>query len=172
MLPRTDAVIHLYLVDLLDERGCMLMMGQSVASFPGVAIPPPAKGVSRMEVRVGSRLGHSARPTPPPHPTSPATFPLQLRQFKLVLWPLERDKFQVSLTSQSNLGFGSRLPAQLVEYMIKKGAGNMFRKLLDEATALQQAPRRNPYAKMLRREKGYYEHLARRLSRYLSALAD
>ena len=30
---------------------------------------------------------------------------------------------------------------------------------------------RNPYA-MLRREKGYYEHLARRLSRYLSALAD
>jgi len=51
-------------------------------------------------------------------------------------------------------------------------AGNMFRKLLDEATALQQAPRRNPYAKMLRREKGYYEHLARRLSRYLSALAD
>ena len=110
--------------------------------------------------------------TPPPHPTSPATFPLQLRQFKLVLWPLERDKFQVSLTSQSNLGFGSRLPAQLVEYMIKKGAGNMFRKLLDEATALQQAPRRNPYAKMLRREKGYYEHLARRLSRYLSALAD
>jgi len=56
--------------------------------------------------------------------------------------------------------------------MIKKGAGNMFRKLLDEATALQQAPRRNPYAKMLRREKGYYEHLARRLSRYLSALAD
>ena len=43
---------------------------------------------------------------------------------------------------------------------------------LDEATALQQAPRRNPYAKMLRREKGYYEHLARRLSRYLSALAD
>ena len=45
-------------------------------------------------------------------------------------------------------------------------------KLLDEATALQQAPRRNPYAKMLRREKGYYEHLARRLSRYLSALAD
>ncbi len=57
-------------------------------------------------------------------------------------------------------------------YMIKKGAGNMFRKLLDEATALQQAPRRNPYAKMLRREKGYYEHLARRLSRYLSALAD
>ena len=46
------------------------------------------------------------------------------------------------------------------------------RKLLDEATALQQAPRRNPYAKMLRREKGYYEHLARRLSRYLSALAD
>ena len=41
----------------------MLMMGQSVASFPGVAIPPPAKGVSRME----------------------------LRQFKLVLWPLERD---------------------------------------------------------------------------------
>ena len=35
-----------------------------------------------------------------------------------------------------------------------------------------QAPRRNPYAKMLRREKGYYEHLARRLSRYLSALAD
>ena len=38
--------------------------------------------------------------------------------------------------------------------------------------ALQQAPRRNPYAKMLRREKGYYEHLARRLSRYLSALAD
>ena len=144
MLPRTDAVIHLYLVDLLDERGCMLMMGQSVASFPGVAIPPPAKGVSRME----------------------------LRQFKLVLWPLERDKFQVSLTSQSNLGFGSRLPAQLVEYMIKKGAGNMFRKLLDEATALQQAPRRNPYAKMLRREKGYYEHLARRLSRSLSALAD
>ena len=85
---------------------------------------------------------------------------------------IERDKFQVSLTSQSNLGFGSRLPAQLVEYMIKKGAGNMFRKLLDEATALQQAPRRNPYAKMLRREKGYYEHLARRLSRYLSALAD
>ena len=67
---------------------------------------------------------------------------------------------------------GRRLPAQLVEYMIKKGAGNMFRKLLDEATALQQAPRRNPYAKMLRREKGYYEHLARRLSRYLSALAD
>ena len=52
------------------------------------------------------------------------------------------------------------------------GTGNMFRKLLDEATALQQAPRRNPYAKMLRREKGYYEHLARRLSRYLSALAD
>ena len=51
-------------------------------------------------------------------------------------------------------------------------SGNMFRKLLDEATALQQAPRRNPYAKMLRREKGYYEHLARRLSRYLSALAD
>ena len=47
-----------------------------------------------------------------------------------------------------------------------------IRKLLDEATALQQAPRRNPYAKMLRREKGYYEHLARRLSRYLSALAD
>ena len=79
---------------------------------------------------------------------------------------------QGPLTSQSNLGFGSRLPAQLVEYMIKKGAGNMFRKLLDEATALQQAPRRNPYAKMLRREKGYYEHLARRLSRYLSALAD
>ena len=67
---------------------------------------------------------------------------------------------------------GPSLPAQLVEYMIKKGAGNMFRKLLDEATALQQAPRRNPYAKMLRREKGYYEHLARRLSRYLSALAD
>ena len=54
----------------------------------------------------------------------------------------------------------------------RRRAGNMFRKLLDEATALQQAPRRNPYAKMLRREKGYYEHLARRLSRYLSALAD
>ena len=32
-------------------------------------------------------------------------------------------------------------------------------------------PFRNPYAR-LRREKGYYEHLARRLSRYLSALAD
>ena len=89
-----------------------------------------------------------------------------------MLWPLERDKFQVSLTSQSSFAFGSRLPSQLVEYVIKKGAGNMFRKLLDEATALQQAPRRNPYAKMLRREKGYYEHLARRLSRYLSALAD
>ena len=56
--------------------------------------------------------------------------------------------------------------------IVHTAAGNMFRKLLDEATALQQAPRRNPYAKMLRREKGYYEHLARRLSRYLSALAD
>ena len=51
----------------------------------------------------------------------------------------------------------------------QQGPGHL---LLDEATALQQAPRRNPYAKMLRREKGYYEHLARRLSRYLSALAD
>ena len=44
--------------------------------------------------------------------------------------------------------------------------------MLLQVEALQQAPRRNPYAKMLRREKGYYEHLARRLSRYLSALAD
>lgn len=145
MLTR-DCVLHLSMADLLTERGCVLLIGGSVDSYPGVQLPPPATRGGRMTVR----------------------------QSKVVIWPLETDKLQVLMISETD--FLTRLPKDVLDFMLRKWSGAFLRRLVTEAQSISQRSRTsaepNPYIASMHKDRRYFRHWVKRMKRYLSSLED
>ena len=146
LLLRADLLLHLYIVDLLDQRGCFLLIGRSISSYPGVQVPPPPRGTTR----------------------------LRLEQLKAVAWPLGRTRLRVSLqthTRYDDLGEGlaALLPKSALDYMTQSWHAEVLHQLVAQAAHVREAGEDSPFSRTMQRERQYYSELSKRIARYLNA---
>ena len=140
-----DAVIHAYAIDATREYGSVLVLGNSVDSFPGVDIPPVEKrGLN--------------------------TDRLVINGFKGIIKPISRTSAFVTIVT--NVDPKCPLPQSLINLSTRKLAGMILYYLLKEAEKIGKDSE-NPYARRMDEDPtGFYKWMTPRMESYFIKLEN